>query len=52
MDTDAVPSSAKKPGPDMNLTWSSIIEEIQNKKQKKGVQSGGHTALHTLRFEN
>jgi hypothetical protein len=39
---------AKKPGPDMNLTWPSTIEGNQNKKQNKGVWSGGHTTLHTL----
>jgi hypothetical protein len=32
MDTDTVPSSAKKPRPDMNPTWSSTIKENQNKK--------------------
>jgi hypothetical protein len=47
-----VPGSAKKPGPDMNLTWPSTIEENQNKKQKKVVRPGGHSTLHTPRFKN
>jgi hypothetical protein len=38
-----VPGSARKPGPDMNMIWPSIIEENQSKKLKKGAQPGGHT---------
>jgi hypothetical protein len=51
-DADAMPSSARKSGPDMNLIWPSIWEENQSKKPKKGVQLGEHTTFHTPRFKN
>jgi hypothetical protein len=47
-DADAVPDSARKPGPDMTPIWLSIIEENQSKKLKKGERLGEHTTLHTL----
>jgi hypothetical protein len=49
---DAVPSSARKPGLDMNLIWPSTIEENQSKKPKKGAWPRGHTILHTPKFKN
>jgi hypothetical protein len=51
-DIDTVPNTARKPGPDMNLIWSSTIEENQSKKPKKGAQPGEHTTLHTPKFKN
>jgi hypothetical protein len=51
-DADAVPGSARKPRPDMNLIWSSTIEENQSKKPKKGARPGEHTTLHTQKFKN
>jgi hypothetical protein len=51
-DADAMPGSARKPEPDMNLIWPSIREENQSKKPKKGMQPGEHTTFHTPRFKN
>jgi hypothetical protein len=34
-DADAMPGSARKPRPDMNLIWPSTIEDNQSKKAKK-----------------
>jgi hypothetical protein len=45
-------NSAKKPGPDTNLTWPSIIKEDQSGKLKKGMRPGGHTILHMQRFKS
>jgi hypothetical protein len=49
---DAVPSSVRKPGSDMNLIWSSTIEENQSKKPKNDVRLGEHTTLHKPKFKN
>ena len=47
-----MPDSAKKPGPDTNLTWPSTIKKDQSGKLKKGVQPERHTILHMQRFES
>jgi hypothetical protein len=51
-DADTVPSSARKPSPNMNLIWLSTIEENQSKKPKKSARSGEHTTFHTPKFKN